>query len=302
MRHFCLIFIAALVICIAAFPEHLHADVILPKDTVTGTVIGKNKQPLPGAKVEIVGQPYSVLTDLDGRFNIKCDRGARKVRISYPKARTVNKKIKPDMTVQIGRSWRQVPERYQWFAGANIGLGYITAMDIEGFPNATDHLDGDFLSPSFSGMAGRVKAVGWYVKYFVNPGYGYTKMYVDHANNYNDYNYGNYGYDDTYEGDVTASSFGFILGGMVRLGCPLHLYLGFGFANTRFRNIPNDLYSRSGWQGDMGLMFRIKDHIGINWSANIGTCFPHRNADGRTVTNYMSMSLTNLGVCYFFNK
>lgn len=302
MRRFYSTFITALILVSALFPIESSADVIVPKDTVYGTVIGKKKEPLPGAKVEIIGQPYSVFTDLDGRFNIRCDQGAKKVRISYPKARTLNKKITPGMTVQMGRTWRQAPENYQWFVGPNIGLGYITIIDMKGFPDTNQSLDADFLAPAISWMVGRVKTWGWYVKCFLNPGNCYSKMHVHHDSHYGDYNYGGYTADDTYEGDVTATSMGVILGGMVRLGCPLHLYIGGGYANTRFKNIPHDLYNRSGWQIDLGLMFRIKDHIGINWSMNWGTSGFHKNPDGTSDINYVNMALTNLGVCYFFNK
>ena len=112
MIHYNIKLLAAIIIAIILFSSEAKADVIAAKDTVYGTVIGKNKEPLPGAKVEIVGQSVSAYTDIDGRFNIKCEPGAKKVLVSYPKARNIKKKITPDMTVQIGRTWRQAPEHY----------------------------------------------------------------------------------------------------------------------------------------------------------------------------------------------
>lgn len=264
MRHVDLKLLAILTIFFSCFPASVHADVIMPKDTVTGTVIGRNKEPLPGAKVEIIGQPYSVYTDLDGRFNIKCEPGAKKVRVSYPKARDVKKKIYPDMTVRIGRTWRQVPENYQTFFGANVGFGMTEYWGKYVPDNAYDEW---FYAPTVSVMVGRVKAIGWYVKAF--------HSFSDEG-------------DEFYQ---RASTTGAILGGMVRLGCPLHLYLGGGFGHTSLSKLDTDMYNPWSWQVDLGLLFRIKDHCGINLSMNVGSA--PELAHG---------SFCNLGFVYFLNK
>lgn len=271
----------ALLLIFTLFSNTAIADVIQKKDTVSGIVIDKKKQPLPGAKVEIVGQSYSAFTDLDGRFNIKCEPGAKKVLVTYPKLKPAKKKIKPDMTVQIGRSWKQIPEHFQWFVGANIGIG-VTFTEITRhsyspyYDYYDDYYEDDFVSPTISVMAGRVREVGWYVKAFVNP----SARSIDP--------------DWSDIPDNKCSNFGAILGGMLRLGCPLHLCVGGGFVRTNFSNpIMSEFeYSNYGWQVDMGLLFRIKDNFGINWSMNIGT----------SGDSYLYGSYTNLGVCYFFNK
>lgn len=280
---------AVILLTLVFFSEPTLADVIQQKDTVTGLVIGKNKEPLPGAKVEIVGQPYSAFTDLDGRFNIKCEPGAKRVLVTYPKAKAIKKKISPDMTVQIGRTWRQVPEKYQWFVGANIGYG-ITAADfllerqlISSPDNSFDpywenrYFTDDFISPTISVMAGRVKVVGWYLKAFVNPS-------VETAW---------YEWNEDGKANARCSNAGLILGGMVRLGCPLHLYLGGGFSHANISGLPTTKYAHYAWQYDLGLLFRIKDNFGINWSLNVGES---KNSD------FFYGSYTNIGFCYFFNK
>ena len=279
MKKMYLLRLIAFTLIFICFENTAVADIIQKKDTVSGIVIDKKKQPLPGAKVEIMGQSYSAFTDLDGRFIIKCDPGAKKVLVTYPKLKAAKKNIKPDMTVQIGRSWKQVPEHYQWFVGANIGVG-MTFTSIEKLNKSSyydDYYEADFVSPTISLMAGRVKAVGWYVKSFVNP----PIKPVD--DNWSDLR------------NNRCSNFGVILGGMVRLGCPLHLYLGGGMVRTNFSDLKMTEYdySNTGWQVDMGLLFRIKDNFGINWSMNVGT-----DNNGA----YMYGSYTNLGVCYFFNK
>ena len=279
MKKMYLLRFIAFTLIFTCFSNSAIADVVQQKDTVTGIVIDKKKQPLPGAKVEIVGQSYSAFTDLDGRFNIKCDPGAKKVLVTYPKLKAAKKKIKPDMTVQIGRSWKQNPEHFQWFVGANIGIG-ATLTDITSGNNSSyydDNYEDNFVSPTISVMAGRVREVGWYVKAFVNP----PVRMIDP--DWSDFP------------DNKCSNFGAILGGMLRLGCPLHLYLGGGFVRSNFSNpiVSEFNFSNYAWQIDMGLLFRIKDNFGINWSMNLGA-----NGD----ISYMYGSYTNLGVCYFFDK
>ncbi|MDE6631701.1 MAG: carboxypeptidase-like regulatory domain-containing protein [Muribaculaceae bacterium] len=290
MKKMYLLRFIAFTLIVTCFGNAAIADVIQKKDTVSGIVIDKKKQPLPGAKVEIMGQSYSAFTDIDGRFSIKCDPGAKKVLVTYPKLKAAKKKIKPDMTVQIGRSWKQVPEHYQWFVGANIGVGYTYFEDYSGYNDNPYDFDADFLSPTISIMVGRVKAVGWYLKAFINPSVkpndfsNYDSPYYDDANpSYRYY---------VIQSDSKCFNSGLILGGMVRLGCPLHLYLGGGFAYTDLTTgNPYYRYHKYSWQIDMGFLFRIKDNFGINWSMNLG--------DNDT---YSYGSFTNLGVSYFFNK
>lgn len=256
------------------------ADIIQEKDTVSGIVVDKKNQPMPGAKVEIVGLPYSVYTDFDGRFNIICETGAKKVRVTYPKFRPTEQKIKPDMTVRIGnrgRRWSPAPENYQWFAGANIGLGATsTSFDLpETSIYGADVYDDSFIYPNISIVVGRVKTIGWFAKAFINPSMGM----IDDK-------------EDSEYPDNRCFNSGLIVGGMVRLGCPIYLCLGGGFAYTNLSAIPKTAYSHYSWQANLGYLFRIKNHWGINMDWNLG-----KNKDLPIVG-----SALNLGVSYFFNK
>lgn len=277
MRHLNLKLLTALSIFFSACPMLSHADVITAKDTVTGTVIGKDKEPLPGAKVEIIGQPYSTYTDIDGRFNIKCEQGAKKVRVSYPKARDVKQKISPDMTVRIGRNWREDPENYQWFVDANIGIGItrtkfnrnsfdISSWDGLYYPDF-DTYEKRFKAPSVSIMAGRVKAYGWYVRGFVT-----LPNQVD---------------DNKSEKATTA---GATAGVIFRLKCPLHLYYGLGFGYTDLSKTSRAVYNEWSIQFDMGLLYRFKDNLGISLGMSAGT-----SKDSEIITG----SFLNLGLAYF---
>lgn len=205
-------------------PTVSRANVIASEDTVTGTVIDKNK-------------------------------------------------ITPDITARIGRTWRQVPEHYQWFTGIGIGIAGTDAyFDKFDYTDGSHILsvDDNFIAPNISLQVGRVKSVGWYAKYMLAcPVYG---------------GYGN---------DLRAHSMAAILGGMVRLGCPLHLKLGFGFGYSYIHGVPQHFYPHTSWQIDLGLMFRIKDNYGVDLSMNAGCT---KEAD------IVYGSLLNFGFVYFFNK
>lgn len=269
MKHPYITRLVAITLFLIPLSQNSFAEVINPKDTVYGTVVDKNGEPLPGAKVSIIGQSHSAFTDIDGRFNIKCQAGAKKIRVSYPKLRDVKRKIHPDMSISIGRSWRQVPERYQWFFGPSIGVGVAKAnMEIilpSQYGPHRDAYDKTHFGSNISIMTGRVKAVGWYLKGFFTP-----------------------------DLNRTYSSEGIIIGGMLRLGCPLHLYIGGGASNTKFSKVPSKFsYDTFSYQVDMGLLFRLRDNIGINCSMNIGT---------EKKGNYLTGSFLNLGLLYFFDS
>lgn len=271
MKHLNIKLLAAIIFSLILLPTHSKADVIPSTETVYGTVVDKNNNPLPGAKVEIIGQSVSAYTDLDGHFNIKCKSGAKNILVSYPKAPDVKTRIRPDMTIRIGRTWRDAPEQYQWFVGANCGIG-VTYLFVNNIPHANNNklfdAHGSVTGVTISLMGGRVKDVGWYAKVFRTPQMSYS--------------YGAYTYNE-----------GGILGGMVRMGCPLHFCLGFGVGKTQLKDIPSFKYEKLNWQIDFGFLYRIKDHFGINLSFNAG--LPKN-------LNYVAVSYANLGVSYFFNR
>lgn len=263
--HFAFVLLA---MTVSFFSFSALADVIPDSGTATGLVVDKNNKPLPGAKVEIVGQSASCYTDLDGRFNLKCEPGAKELLVTYPKCPDVKKRIKPDMTIRIGRTWRDDPEYYQWFVGATCGIG---ATSVFG------DLHGTTVAPTISLMGGRAKDVGWYAKTFLTP-----RAYFS-------------------ESQSSTSTFGGILGGMVRMGSPSYLCMGLGFASTDISHriqsegiyLSTHQYHKMNWQIDFGFLSKVSEHIAINCSFNVGI-----NND----FNYVAGSYYNIGVCYFFNK
>lgn len=60
-------------------PQHLKGNM-----TLHGTILDKNGNPLPGAKIEAKKLNLNTITDADGSFSMEVPRSLNKVKISYP--------------------------------------------------------------------------------------------------------------------------------------------------------------------------------------------------------------------------
>lgn len=205
---------------------------------VTGTVVDRDGNPIPGAKVEIVGSTESTITELDGTFSLTTQKAdARKVRVQYGGMLARTKKIEPGMVVKLRESswWTEKPERMAWFAGVQIGL-----------PDSED------IVPAYGLMVGQVKQWGWYVRGF------YSKMPDTHGIIIRDEHGWFTGKTDQGYWSVTA-------GGMVRLWSPFHFYAGLGYskrtvawqrADGSYAKYDDDSYY--GMALDLGFMLKVK--------------------------------------------
>ncbi len=176
------------------------------QNVVNGTVVDHDGNPIPGVKVEIVGGTESVITELDGSFNIETQAPAKKVKIVYAGMQTKLQKIKPDMTIKMHNSswWYSKPEKYQWFVGAQLAV-----PDIDNF------------TPAYGLMFGRVKDFGWYVKGVFNAGQSgdYDVTEKDGI--------GNYWHTDKLKMHYYSCTGGVV----VRLWSPIYVCLGGGYAS-----------------------------------------------------------------------
>ncbi len=95
MKRFLLIFILAL----------LPALGVLARETVKGTVVDAKGNPIPGVRVEIPGKSEYVFTDLDGAFQIILREPTKNLKFTYPGYSPSTYKVKPEMTVVLGKGW-----------------------------------------------------------------------------------------------------------------------------------------------------------------------------------------------------
>lgn len=86
------------------------------QNVVNGTVVDKDRNPIPGAKVEIVGSPESTITELDGTFRLETQAPARKVKVRYVGMQSKTQAVEPNMLVTLTSS------KIMWNIKAGLGL------------------------------------------------------------------------------------------------------------------------------------------------------------------------------------
>ena len=215
---------------------------VLAQNILNGTVVDRDGNPIPGAKVEIVGSTESVITELDGTFHFDIQNPAKKVQVFYAGMQTKTQTIKPDMVIKLSKTnwWNSKPEKYSWL------------INIQGaFPES------GIENPSFGLMLGRVKTLGWYVKGVYSPGKSTDGDYVSYPDDSDQISYWTTGKDK-------CSFYAATAGVLVRLNSPIHLYAGAGYANRKVAweladgtYAKNTEYSYSGVAVDYGLMLKI---------------------------------------------
>lgn len=229
------------------------------QDVVTGTVVDKDGNPLPGVKIEIPGTPEMVISDLDGTFSItRSDLSRKKLLATYAGMSPRKVKMKDGMVIRMKEYnwWTKSPDEWNWFANAVFAV-----------PNAPGN---DFFNPAYGVMVGRVKKFGYYVKGVTNT---FGKDITDTGEN------GPNGFIDK----QTTTYWSATGGAMLRLGCPIHLYLGVGYAEYThwLKGINGDWYknygsSDNGLAVDLGFILRINR---VNISLGITTTGEFYNFD-----------------------
>lgn len=239
----------------------LTALPIMAQVSVSGTVVDKQGNPLPGVKIEIPGTPDNAVSDLDGTFTLPISNpGKKKLVATYSGMKPSKEKIKEGMTVKMSEYgwWSAKPTQYNWFAEAIFA--------VPGFS--------DPFSAAGGVMFGRMKIFGWYAKFVTNHFPPFTEM--KDAVGTRDFN-GFLNKQRLYYSSLTA-------GGMVRLKSPIYLYAGVGYCTSRnyaenisgewqydnhvhYYNGDKDDEEPSGaFAVDLGLMMKIK-----RFTISIGT-------------------------------
>lgn len=215
---------------------------VFAQNVVNGTVTDKDGNPVPGAKVEIVGSTETTISELDGTFRLEVQTQAKKVKVYYAGMQTKVQTIKPDMIVRLSKInwWNAQPEKYSWFVNLQ------GAFPEEGVSN-----------PAFGLMLGRVKDFGWYVKGVYSPGKSTDGDYVSYPEESDMISYWTTGKDKRSFYAATA-------GVIVRLKCPVHVYAGAGYSNRSVAwELADGMYvkhtgfSYSGVALDYGLMLKV---------------------------------------------
>ena len=245
-------------------------SVSLAQETVTGVVVDKKGNPLPGVRIEVPGTPDHAISDLDGSFTLfRSDQSKKKLYATYAGMNPRKVKIKEGMRIKMSEYnwWTQKPDEWNWMVNAIFAL-----------PN----VHGDVINPAYGLMLGRVKKFGYYVK-------GITNTFgVSDKGKWNDVGSGFI--------DSQKSTYWSVTGGaMVRLGCPIHFYLGLGYAdysyyvkNTSGNTFLYDDLTKRNLVADLGFMLRIK-RVNISLGITTGEVF-----------GYDQTGAGNFGIGYSF--
>lgn len=97
------------------------------QNVVNGKVVDNEGNPIPGAKIEVVGSTESTITELDGTFRLETQKPVKKVKAFYVGMQTKTQTVKPDMLIKLQQSNSQI----SWRVNAGFGGANITGDDME---------------------------------------------------------------------------------------------------------------------------------------------------------------------------
>ncbi len=97
---------------------------VLARETVKGTVLDAKGNPIPGVRVEIPGNSEYVFTDLDGAFQIILREPTKNLKFTYPGYSPSTYKIKPEMTVVLGKGWAGHERGVRGMIDLEGGMGF----------------------------------------------------------------------------------------------------------------------------------------------------------------------------------
>lgn len=191
------VLIALFTVCFTGFSQN----------TIKGKVVDKKGNPVVGTRITLNNGTIAT-TDFDGCFEIEAVTGEKAVA-NCVGMQEKKFKMKDDMVIKLTKTngWNRKPTKYSPFVMLQGGK----LVDEQG--------------AAVGVMAGMVKKIGWYAKFMVS---------IDDISGKNGYdvdvtsdrgiNIGNY----WTTGNYTVGYRQFTAGGVIRLGCPLHLCLGAG--------------------------------------------------------------------------
>lgn len=209
--------------------------------TVSGKVVDKKGNPIPGAKVEIPGTNESALTELDGTFSLATQKAPEKVNVYYVGMQSKKQKVTPDMLIKLAKTtwWNERPDRYRYFVGVDGA-----------FPQKS------MKNPSFGLMVGYVKDLGVYAHCMF------------HKVQSTDGEWNDFTPHPWTTGNSTLSLNAATVGVMYRCLGPIYLNLGLGYmsnkvswetASGKYLKYNSDCYD--GMCGELGAFMRIKHLI-----------------------------------------
>lgn len=220
MKQHLLILVVALLSNISVFAQTV----------ITGTVVDKNNVPLIGVQVMPEAGGDIVTTDFDGRFEITVPEGT-KLRFSMLGAKDQTQAAAEGMVIVMGGKKAAASNSGEWNWREKKWENFLTVTY-----GASENV---FRWPSAQILGlryGQCRQFGWFVEAMTGMGFHFNNVGGAYM-----YDKGSV-YDNAYDpqldvegrviltGDVSYQFLSAEVGVMCRLGCPLHLCVGGGYA------------------------------------------------------------------------
>jgi len=103
----------------------------MAQEIISGTIVDGKNNPLPGARVEIVGRSEVTYSDIDGIFRFDIPVKAEKIKITYVGYKPMVRKIKPDMVIKMGNGWAGKSSGFRSFFDMYGGFGFGGVVNVK---------------------------------------------------------------------------------------------------------------------------------------------------------------------------
>ena len=232
---------------------------------VSGILLDKKNNPLPGATVQVVGGSESTTTDVDGTFAFEVPMASEKIAIMQ---NGYDKKVKRITSGEMVIRTRKVTK---WFINASVHYGHIQEPAYSFQEPGYSYISMYYHHLGLGLMFGQTKNWGWYTRVsFVN------ELLGSHYTIFDNFSWKNYQIDG-------VTKLALAVGVTKRLVNPLYLYAGVGFE----ANITSDgfadkvmiydrecsLYGGHGCEFDLGFLIKPTSKFNINLGASLFTDF-----------------------------
>ncbi len=247
------------------------------QNTLNGTVVDKEGNPIPGVKVRARGQDGFVISNLDGTFHVDSRKPVKNVKLTCPGFKEEKYKVHSNMVIKMKRTnwWTERPGR-QFFIGPQMGYELTGCEASYKYPSAG----------LIMGWGGIAKV---YVKFMTNTFYSnyadfnFIPMGFDEENHFfysgneNLYELYNSENKKKYDISIINSYMDCSFGGMIRLKCPIYLYAGCVYVSGgEFCDVKGNIFwadshvdRYSEFVSEIGLMMTFRK-VFINTGAIIG--------------------------------
>ena len=152
----------------------VSAKCVYAQRTITGTVVDKDKQPVPGVNVIITGTGLGSITNVDGRYSIEAPQDAKSLTFTFIGMET--QEVAIGTQTQINVSLVEAVTSLEEVVV--VGYGVQKKVNLTGAVGTVDY-DEFYRSPGAECYAGASGSCQWF-KYCHRSWRGYARCSANH--------------------------------------------------------------------------------------------------------------------------